>query len=125
MKTTAQVQQQPLTTIGLSEGFSNLQPDMLLACQIRPRHNSLHRSEWLLLWAILADALHVLSAFHPKRTKRSAKERKQFEADLAWIREEQEGTFSFAFVCDHLGLDREAVRSHIECLITSGGVFTP
>jgi hypothetical protein len=94
-----------------------LDPDVLLPSQARPRTNTLHRSEWLLLWALLTDALQVLATFHPNRPGRSYKEKKQWEADLAWVREEKEGPFSFVYVCDHLGLDRDAVRSRAERLI--------
>jgi hypothetical protein len=101
----------------LSEGYLHLQPDILLASQIRPQTNVLQKSEWLLLWALLADALHVLSTFHPQHPGRSSKEKRQWEADVAWVREGSEAPFSFAFVCDHLGLDREAMREHVEHLI--------
>jgi len=94
-----------------------IDPDVLLPSQIRPRTNALHRSEWLLLWALLTDALQVLANFHPSRPSRSYKEKKQWEADLAWVREENDGPFSFSYVCAHLGLDRAAVRSHAERLI--------
>lgn len=94
-----------------------LDPDIMLPSQVRPRSNSLHRSEWLLLWALLTDALQVLATFHPNRPGRSYKEKKQWEADRDWVREESDAPFSFAYVCDHLGLDREAVRSHAERLI--------
>ena len=94
-----------------------IDPDVLLPSQIRPRSNTLHRSEWLLLWALLTDALQVLASFHPSRPGRSYKEKKQWEADRAWVCEESEAPFSFAYVCDHLGLDREAVRCHAERLI--------
>jgi len=94
-----------------------IDPDILLPSQIRPRSNALHRSEWLLLWALLTDALQVLASFHPSRPGRSYKEKKQWEADQAWVREDSEAPFSFAYVCDHLGLDREAVRGHAERLI--------
>lgn len=109
--------QAPMTSSSLNKEFAQLQPDALLACQVRPRMNTLQKSEWLLLWALLADALHVLTVFRPGRPGRSSKERKQWEADLAWVRGEEEGPFSFAFVCDHLGLDRDAVRSHVERMI--------
>ncbi len=102
----------------VSEGTSSLQPDILLACQIRPRNNMLHRSEWLLMWALLTDALHVLSAYHPHRRRRNSKEKRQWETDCAWVRDASEAPFSFAYVCDHLGLDRDAVRMHIERVIT-------
>jgi hypothetical protein len=101
----------------LSEGTSSLQPDILLACQIRPRNNMLHRSEWLLMWALLMDALHVLSAYHPHRHRRNSKEKRQWETDCTWVRDTSEAPFSFVYVCDHLGLDREAVRMHVERLI--------
>lgn len=94
-----------------------IDPDVLLPSQIRPRSNALHRSEWLLLWALLTDALQILASFHPSRPGRSYKEKKQWEADRAWVREESEAPFSFAYVCDHLGLDRQAVRCHAEGLI--------
>ena len=106
---------------GLSLGASldpiQIDPDVLLPSQARPRNNTLHRSEWLLLWALLTDALQVLASFHPSRPGRSYKEKKQWEADQAWVREDSEAPFSFAYVCDHLGLDREAVRFHAERLI--------
>lgn len=97
-----------------------LDPDIVLPSQVRPRSNSLHRSEWLLLWALLTDALQVLATFHPNRPGRSYKEKKQWEADRDWVRDESDAPFSFAYVCDHLGLDQEAVRSHAERLITGG-----
>lgn len=103
----------------LEHELAQLQPDALLASQIRPRHNTLQRSEWLLLWAVLADALHVLASFHPRRPGRSSKEKRQWEADLAWVRGDSTKPFSFSYVCDHLGLDREAVRSHVERLIAN------
>jgi len=99
-----------------------IDPDVLLPSQIRPRSNTLYRSEWLLLWALLTDALQVLATFHPGRPGRSYKEKKQWEADRAWVHEESEAPFSFAYVCDHLGLDREAVHSHAERLIASSGL---
>lgn len=114
---TMAVQQSPLMTGPLGDGQANLQPDILLACQVRPRSNLLHRSEWLLMWALLTDALHVLAAYHPGRKRRNAKERRQWEADRAWVRDASEAPFSFAYVCDHLGLDREALRTHVERLI--------
>ena len=118
MKTAATaLSQTPLANGPLSEGQAHLQPDILLACQIRLRSNSFQRSEWLLMWAILTDALHVLSAFHPQKARRSSKERRQWEVDRAWVRDKSEAPFSFAFVCDHLGLDREALRLHTERLI--------
>ncbi|MEW6298860.1 MAG: hypothetical protein AB1671_14175 [Thermodesulfobacteriota bacterium] len=73
----------------------------------------------MLLWALLADALHVLASFHPGRPGRSSKEKRQWEADLAWVREDSTEPFSFSYVCDHLGLDRDAVRSHVERMITN------
>ncbi|HEV8716907.1 MAG TPA: hypothetical protein VGX03_29325 [Candidatus Binatia bacterium] len=96
---------------------AQIDPDILLPSQIRPRSNALHRSEWLLLWALLTDALQVLASFHPSRPGRSYKEKKQWETDRAWVCEESEAPFSFVYVCDHLGLDREAVRCHAERLI--------
>jgi hypothetical protein len=107
----------PSTISPLSEGQAHLQPDILLACQIRQRGNAFQKSEWLLMWAILTDALHVLSAFHPQKARRSSKERRQWEVDCAWVRDKSETPFSFAYVCDHLGLDREALRLHTERLI--------
>jgi hypothetical protein len=115
--TTMAVQQSPLMTGPLGDGQANLQPDILLACQVRPRNNMLHRSEWLLMWALLTDALHVLAAYHPGKKRRNAKERRQWEADRAWVRDASEAPFSFVYVCDHLGLDREALRTHVERLI--------
>lgn len=122
MKTAAALSQVPVMSGPLSEGQTNLQPDILLACQVRPRSNSFQRSEWLLMWALLTDALHVLSAFHPQKARRSSKERRQWEADCAWVRDGSESPFSFTFVCDHLGLDREALRSHVERLISGEDV---
>ena len=101
----------------LSEGQSHLQPDILLACQIRSQANIYHKSESLLMLALLSDALHVLSTFHPHKLRRSSKERRQWEADRAWVRDHSEAPFSFVYVCDHLGLDRHAMRSHVERLI--------
>jgi hypothetical protein len=69
------------------------------------------------MWALLTDALHVLAAYHPSKKRRNAKERRQWEADRAWVRDVSEAPFSFAYVCDHLGLDREALRTHVERLI--------
>lgn len=109
--------QPPLMHSQLSDGQASLQPDILLACQVRPRNNLLHRSEWLLMWALLSDALHVLAAFHPSKGRRNAKEKRQWETDRAWVRDCSEAPFSFAYVCDHLGLDREALRVHAERLI--------
>jgi hypothetical protein len=117
------VQQSPLMTGPLGDGQANLQPDILLACQVRPRNNFLHRSEWLLMWALLTDALHVLAAYHPGRKRRNAKERRQWEADRAWVRDASEAPFSFVYVCDHLGLDREALRTHVERLIAGEELF--
>jgi len=97
--------------------FAQLQPDTLLASQVRPRNNAFQRSEWLLLWALLADALHVLASFHPGRPGRSSKEKRQWEADLAWVRDDSFSPFSFSYICDHLGLDRDAVRSQVERMI--------
>lgn len=121
MKNTAMAQshqsQLPFLPNSIGEGTSSLQPDILLACQIRPRNNMLHRSEWLLMWALLTDALHVLSAYHPHRRRRNSKEKRQWETDCTWVRDASEAPFSFAYVCDHLGLDRNAVRLHVERLI--------
>jgi len=93
-----------------------IDPDVLLPSQIRPRSNTLHRSEWLLLWALLTDALQVLASFNPSRPGRSYKEKKQWEADRAWVYEESEAPFSLAYVCDHLGLtgSERAVTEHAE-----------
>ena len=119
MKTSSQqaIQPIPILTGPLSEGQAHLEPDILLACQVRPRNNVLHRSEWLLMLAVLTDALHVLDAYHPQKKRRTSKERRQWEADCAWVREKSEAPFSFAYVCDQLGLDRQALRSHAERLI--------
>ncbi len=114
---TTTLSQSPLINSYLSDGQANLQPDILLACQVRPRNNLLHRSEWLLMWALLMDALHVLSAFHPGKGRRNSKEKRQWEADRTWVRDHSEAPFSFAYVCDHLGLDRNALRTHAERLI--------
>ena len=114
---TMAVSQSPLMNGHISEGQANLQPDILLACQVRPRNNLLHRSEWLLMWALLSDALHVLTAYHPGKRRRNSKEKRQWEADRAWVRDSSEAPFSFVYVCDHLGLDREALRVHAERLI--------
>ena len=116
MKTTAATQT-PILNGSLSEGPSRLQPDLLLASQVRPRANTYHKSEALLMLALLSDALHVLSTFHPHRARRSSKERRQWEADRTWVQAISEAPFSFSYVCDHLGLDREAMRSHVERLI--------
>ena len=75
------------------------------------------------MWALLTDALHVLSAYHPHRRRRNSKEKRQWETDRAWVRDTSEAPFSFAYVCDHLGLDRDAVRVHVERLI-AGEEFT-
>src|SRR5262245_40754650 len=91
---TSQKSQLPFLPNSLSEGTSSLQPDILLACQIRPRNNLLHRSEWLLMWALLTDALHVLSAYHPHRRRRNSKEKRQWETDRAWVRDSSEAPFS-------------------------------
>ena len=115
--TTMAVSQSPLMNGHLGDGQANLQPDILLACQVRPRNNLLHRSEWLLMWALLSDALHVLATFHPRKNRRNSKEKRQWEADRAWVRDCSETPFSFAYVCDHLGLDRNALRRHAERLI--------
>ncbi|MGE0823630.1 MAG: hypothetical protein AB7G75_18775 [Candidatus Binatia bacterium] len=118
IKTSPQaVQPIPIMTGPLSEGQAHLEPDILLACQVRPRNNFLHRSEWLLMLAVLTDALHVLNTYHPQKRRRTSKERRQWEADCAWVREKSEAPFSFAYVCDQLGLDRQALRSHAERLI--------
>jgi len=114
---TMAVPQSPAVNGNISERQASLQPDILLACQVRPRNNLLHRSEWLLMWALLTDALHVLTAYHPGRKRRNAKEKRQWEADCAWVRDASEAPFSFVYVCDHLGLDREALRLHAERLI--------
>jgi len=116
MKTVA-TPQTALLNGPLSEGQTHLQPDILLACQVRPQANIYHKSESLLMLALLSDALHVLSTFHPRKVRRSSKERRQWEADRAWVRDHSEAPFSFAYVCDHLGLDRHAMRSHVERLI--------
>jgi len=116
MKTTAATQI-PILNGSLSEGLSHLQPDILLACQVRSQANTYHKSEALLMLALLSDALHVLSTFHPHKARRSSKERRQWEADRAWVQATSEAPFSFAYVCDHLGLDRNAMRSHVEQLI--------
>jgi hypothetical protein len=100
-----------------SEESSTIQPDALLTSQVRPRANVLYRSEWLLLWAVLSDALHVISVFHPSRPGRSSKENRQWETDVAWVRAEDAGPMSFVYICDHLGLDRQAVRQHVEHII--------
>lgn len=117
MKTTAAAQT-PIFNGSLSEGLSHLQPDILLASQVRSQANTHHKSELLLMLALLSDALHVLSTFHPQRARRSSKERRQWEADCAWVQETSEAPFSFAYVCDHLGLDRAAMRLHVERLIS-------
>jgi hypothetical protein len=116
MKTSV-VPQIPIFNGSLSEGQSHLQPDILLACQVRSQANTYHKSESLLMLALLSDALHVLSTFHPHRARRSSKERRQWEADRAWVQATSEAPFSFAYVCDHLGLDRNAMRAHVERLI--------
>ena len=100
-----------------SEEYSIIQADALLASQARPRANMLHRSEWLLLWAVLSDALHVISVFHPSRPGRSSKEKRQWETDVAWVRAKDDGPMSFVYICDHLGFDRQAVRRHVERII--------
>ena len=120
--TTMAVSQSPLMTGHVGDGQANLQPDILLACQVRPRNNLLHRSEWLLMWALLSDALHVLATFHPCKNRRNSKEKRQWEADRAWIRDCSEAPFSFVYVCDHLGLDREALRVHAERLIAGENI---
>ena len=120
MKTTAA--QIPLLNGSLSEGPSHLQPDLLLASQVHSSANTYQKSEALLMLALLSDALHVLSTFHPRRARRSSKERRQWEADRAWVQAASEAPFSFAYVCDHLGLDRNAMRSHVERLITGNGL---
>ena len=118
MKTSSRaLPQDSLPNQGSNPEPLQIDPDILLPSQIRPRSNALHRSEWLLLWALLTDALQVLASFHPRRPGRSYKEKKQWEADQAWVREDSEAPFSFTYVCDHLGLDREAVRCHAERLI--------
>jgi hypothetical protein len=117
MKTTAAAQT-PIFHESFSEGLSHLQPDILLASQLRSQANIYHKSESLLILALLSDALHVLSTFHPQKARRSSKERRQWEADCAWVQATSEAPFSFVYVCDHLGLDRTAMRSHVECLIT-------
>jgi hypothetical protein len=114
--------QTPIFNGSLSEGLSHLQPDILLASQLRSQANIYHKSESLLILALLSDALHVLSTFHPQKARRSSKERRQWEADCAWVQATSEAPFSFAYVCDHLGLDRTAMRSHVECLITGNGL---
>ena len=116
MKTTAATQI-PILNGSPSEGSSHLQPDLLLASQVRTQANSYHKSESLLMLALLSDALHVLSTFHPHKARRSSKERRQWEADRTWVETDSEAPFSFAYVCDHLGLDRDAMRSHVERLI--------
>jgi hypothetical protein len=121
MKTTAAAQT-PISNGSLSEGLSHLQPDILLASQLRSQANIYHKSESLLILALLSDALHVLSTFHPQKARRSSKERRQWEADRAWVQATSEAPFSFAYVCDHLGLDRTAMRSHVERLITGNGL---
>lgn len=124
MKTTAAATQIPIVNEPLRQGPSHLQPDILLACQVRSQANSYHKSEALLMLALLSDALHVLSTFHPNKARRSSKERRQWEADRAWVQETNEAPFSFAYVCDHLGLDRDALRLHVERLIADAD-FTP
>jgi hypothetical protein len=125
MKTpSSPVRQVSVVNRGLSLDPLQIDPDVLLPSQIRARSNTLHRSEWLLLWALLTDALQVLASFHPSRPGRSYKEKKQWEADRAWVLEESEAPFSFAYVCDHLGLDREAVRCHAERLIAGSSSYS-
>ena len=116
MKTSV-VPQTSILNGSLSEGLSHLQPDILLACQVRSQANTYHKRESLLMLALLSDALHVLTTFHPHKARRSSKERRQWEADRAWVEATSEAPFSFAYVCDHLGLDRNAMRSHVERLI--------
>jgi hypothetical protein len=121
MKTTAATQT-PILNGSLSGGLSHLQPDLLLASQVRSQANTYHKSEALLMLALLSDALHVLSTFHPHKARRSSKERRQWEADRAWVQATSEAPFSFAYVCDHLGLDRDAMRSHVEQLLLGDGL---
>ena len=71
MKTTAAAQT-PIFNGSLSEGLSHLQPDILLASQVRSQANTYHKSESLLMLALLSDALHVLSTFHPQKARRSS-----------------------------------------------------
>lgn len=120
MKTSSNPQP-PLAGYNLREGFSALQPEVLLASQDRPKQNIFFRSEWLLLWALLEDALHVLTTFHPDRPGLSAKEKRQFETDLQWVQGDEQGAFTFSFVCDHLGLDRKVIRAHIDRLLEPHG----
>ena len=78
MKTSSRaLPQDSLPNQGSSLEPLQIDPDILLPSQIRPRGNALHRSEWLLLWALLTDALQVLASFHPRRPGRSYKEKKQ------------------------------------------------
>ena len=105
------------STANFFEAYSTIQPDTLLASQAQPHTNGFHRSEWLLLWAVLSDALHVISIFHPDRPGRSPKEKRQWATDVAWVRAHDDGPMSFMYICDHLGLDSQAVRQHVERLI--------
>jgi hypothetical protein len=49
--------------------------------------------------------MHVLTEHHP--------ESKQGLADVEWLRSNEIHPFSFAFVCDHLGLDKNRLRAFL------------
>jgi hypothetical protein len=86
------------------------EPDTLLPTQYfdRLRQRGGHSGEWLLMLAILEDAVNV---YLKQAAATGDLNSKLFEEAEQWI--EEDGTdwiFSFESICDMLGLDAEYVR---------------
>lgn len=82
--------------------------DSLVQYQIE----QIHRSRFLspekgLMVAVLADAVEWLH----EHDIAPVKHYRVFEEALDWLLRQNDGIFSFEGICEHLGLDAEAVRS--------------
>lgn len=90
-------------------GDMQVTTEALLPSQVACR--SARRPERALLLAILEDA--VWCALDPGRVRAQGRDtvKRAVHADaVAWIASDRTGLHTFRWVCDHLGLEPEAVR---------------
>lgn len=88
----------------------DFEPDMLLPSQLPKAGAPLSAGERRLMLAILKDAIYA-STSECAPTQKEARE---------WCRAVDQGLITFAFACEHLGLDPAAMREGLERLWATG-----
>ena len=77
------------------------------------RRFSIVKSEYLLLWAVLEDAIR---AYQANKSRSTSKKRKAFEELRRWFesRDTRQGLFAFPTICEFLAIDPDGVLKRLD-----------